>query len=171
MTLRTRQPPGTRFQSTLSTTQPGVRQPQRYFHLISTLWCYVLWISSTKGQCPRSGESHTQTCRIRTCQRSEGLWDSQPTARIAEKVMSIEESSARHILRLQKDDTLTDSLQAPVQARISVSGIQFRKDGYVIVRYQARDPNASVRELERIYGMNTHDCDLILVLELSAWRT
>ncbi len=85
--------------------------------------------------------------------------------------MSIEESSARHILRLQKDDTLTDSLQAPVQARISVRGIQFRKDGYVIVRYQARDPNASVRELERIYGMNTHDCDLILVLELSAWRT
>lgn len=89
---------------------------------------------------------------LSTSNRREGLWDSQLTALVAERVMLIEEHNARCILGLEDSEPLTDCSQIPLSARITVTGTQFGQNREGIVTYASRDPNSPVMQMtERIY--------------------
>ncbi|KIV84055.1 hypothetical protein PV11_06029 [Exophiala sideris] len=89
---------------------------------------------------------------LRASNRREGLWDSQLTARVAERVMLIEEHNARCILGLGEDEPLTNCSQIPLRARITVTGTQFGQNREGTVRYASRDPSApEIQMTEKIY--------------------
>ncbi|KAI1613157.1 hypothetical protein EDD37DRAFT_626740 [Exophiala viscosa] len=88
---------------------------------------------------------------LRASNRREGLWDSQLTARVAERVMLIEEHNARRILGLQEDGPLTDCSQIHLPARITATSVQFGQNREGVVTYASRDPSAPrVQTTERI---------------------
>jgi hypothetical protein len=84
---------------------------------------------------------------LQTSHRREGLWDSQITATVAEKVMLLEEHNARRLLGLDVDQPLMDSSQIPIQARYTVTGLQFGQNREGFVKYTSRDPSSPLVEV------------------------